>query len=75
MDVGGVGDLDDLVGLHHVAADPGYAAVRLVVDPQIAAVIRAVGERHVRMVGIAVVVIERIGDGLSAAALAQEFLG
>ena len=46
--------LDDLVALHHVEADPGDAAVRLVVHEQVAAVIGAVGERGVRMVEIAV---------------------
>ena len=49
-----VGQLDDLVALHHVEADPGDAAVRLVVHEQIAAVIGAVGERGVRVVEVAV---------------------
>ena len=54
VDVRGVGNLDHLVALHNVATDPRNSRVRLVVDEDIAAVVRAVGERHVRMVGVAV---------------------
>ena len=49
-----IGQLDDLVALHHVEADPGDAAVGLVVHEQVAAVIGAVGERGVRVVEVAV---------------------
>ncbi len=54
VDVGCIGDFDDLVAFHHVAADAGDAAVGLVVHEYIAAVIGAVRERHMRMVQIAV---------------------
>ena len=54
VDVGRVGDLDDLVDLHYVAADARDAGVGLVVDPDIAPIVGAVGERHVRVVGITV---------------------
>ena len=67
MDRRGVGDLDDLVGLHDVAADAGDAAVCLVVAEDVAAVIGAVGERHVRVVQVAVLV--------DAAARLQELAG
>ena len=67
MDRRGVGDLDDLVGLHDVAADAGDAAVGLVVAEDVAAVIGAVGERHVRVVQVAVLV--------DAAARLQELAG
>ena len=65
MDVGGVGDLDDLVGLHDVATDASHPAIRLVVHKNVAPVVGAVGERHVRMMRVAV-------DPGPAAAL-QEF--
>ena len=54
VDVIGVGNLHDLVDLHHVAANPGDARIRLVVDPEIASVVRAVGKRHVRVVRVAI---------------------
>jgi len=52
----GVGDLDDLVAFHDVAAHPRDAGVGLVVHEDEAPVIGALGERHVRVVQIAVVV-------------------
>ena len=48
------GNLDDLVAFHHVAADARDAAIGLVVDENVAAVIGAVGERHVRVMRVAV---------------------
>ena len=56
VDVLGVRNLDDLVALHHVAAHPRDAGVGLVVHEKIPPVIGALGERHVRMVQIAVVI-------------------
>ena len=52
----GVGDLDDLVRLHHVAADAGHARIGLVLHEQVAAVILAVCHRHVDVMQVAVVV-------------------
>ena len=52
----GVRDLGDPVALHHVAAHPRHARVRLVVHEDVAAVVGAVGEGHVRVVQVAVVV-------------------
>jgi hypothetical protein len=54
VDVRCVRDLDHLVALHDVATDAGDAGVGLVVDPDVAPVVGAVGERHVGMVGITV---------------------
>ncbi|CUI31666.1 Uncharacterised protein [Achromobacter sp. 2789STDY5608621] len=51
---GHVGQLGDLVGLHHVQADAGDAVVGLVVDEEVAAVVGAVGERQMRVVGVAI---------------------
>ena len=54
VDAVGVGNLDDLVALHHVAAHARDAGVGLVVDEDVAPVIRAVGKRHVRVVRVAI---------------------
>ena len=54
VDAGDVRDFDHRVAFHDVAADAGNAGVRLVVDEQVAAVVGAVGEGHVRVVRIAV---------------------
>ena len=62
-----VRQLDDLVDLHDVAADAGDARVGLVVDEDVAAVIGAVGEGHVRVVQVAVLI--------GAAAVLQELPG
>ena len=56
VNVARVRNLDDLVALHDIAADARHARVRLVVHEQVAAVVGAVGERHVRMVQVAVVI-------------------
>src|SRR6516164_9155161 len=45
---------DDLVALHDVGADASEARVRLVIDENIAPVIGAVRERHVRVVAVAI---------------------
>src|SRR6516225_4062116 len=49
-----IGNFDDLVALHDVGADTGQARVRLVIDENIAPVIGAVGERHMRVMAVAV---------------------
>ena len=56
MDVMGVRDLDDLVAFHRRAIDACHPGIGLVVGKQVAPVIGAVGERHMRMVQIAIVV-------------------
>ena len=49
-----VGQLEDLVALHDVAAHARHARVGLVVHVDVAAVVVALGERHVRVVQVAV---------------------
>jgi hypothetical protein len=56
MDIRGVRHLDDLVCLEDVETDAGDAAVRLVVDEQVAPIVGPVRERDVGMVEVAVVV-------------------
>ncbi|MNL33358.1 hypothetical protein D3C87_1552650 [compost metagenome] len=56
MDALGVGDLQDGVGLHHVAAHARHARIGLVVHEEVATVIFAVGEGHMDVVQVAVVV-------------------
>ena len=50
----GIGNLDDLVALHDVAAHARHARVGLVLHEQVTPVVGAVGERHVRVVQVAV---------------------
>src|SRR5271157_3863863 len=68
VDVRSVRDLDDLIAFHDIAADARDPAIGLVVDEDIAPVVSAVGERHVRMVGVAV-------DVNAAAAFEELFAG
>ena len=49
-----VRQLEDLVGLHHVATHARHAGVGLVVHVDVATVVVALGERHVRVVQVAV---------------------
>ena len=56
VDVMRVRDLDDLVAFHHVTAHTCHAGVGLIVHEQIAAVIGAIREGHVRVVKVAVVI-------------------
>ena len=53
-----VRDLGDRVAFEDVAADTGDAAVDLVVDPEVLAVVSAVGVRTVDVVGVAGLVLE-----------------
>ena len=67
VDAGDVRDFDHRVAFHHVAADAANAGVRLVIDEDVAAVISAVGEGHMRVVQVAV--------AEDAALVFEEFLG
>ena len=73
VDVASVGDFDDLIDAHDVAADTGDAGVGLVVDEDVAAVVGAVGEGDVGMVGVAVE--EDAVLGLERFGLGQQPLG
>ncbi|MNR08874.1 hypothetical protein D3C85_1250510 [compost metagenome] len=64
---GDVGQLGDLVGLHHIQADAGDPVVGLVVDEEVAAVVGLVGERQMGVMRIAV--------GEDAALVLQVFTG
>ena len=67
VDTGDVRDFDHRVAFHHVAADAANAGVRLVIDEDVAAVVGAVGEGHVRVVQVAV--------AEDTALVFEEFLG
>ena len=54
VDAGCIGDFNDFVGFHHVAADAADAVVGFVVGIDIATIVCGIGERHVRVVQIAV---------------------
>jgi hypothetical protein len=62
-----VGQLHDLVALHHVEADAADAGIRLVVGKEIAAVIGPLGEGGVRVMQVTVEI------GAAAAALVHQF--
>ena len=71
VDVRRVGDLDDLVRLHDVTANPGHPRIGLVVDEEVAPVIGPVGKGHMGMVRIAI----QPGAGPGLAVRVQVLLG
>ena len=54
VNIRGIGDLDDLVTFHDVTAYAGNPGISLVIDPQIAAIIGAISERHMGVVSVSV---------------------
>ena len=75
MNVARVGDLDDLVAFHDVAAHARDPGIGLVVHEQVATVVGAVGERHVRVVEVTVFVCLHSVRGKIVLGLGQEPVG